>query len=252
MKVPEQLGSLLFKSRKSPIRFACWTALVLIPALILVFPSRQSITVNEIIGGSVLGIITLYLLLDFLWARVLVYENGIIQKRLFAKTHIIFFNEFMQVFVRRWCVGFLSWRFLPHITLFLDNDGLHHKISSNFNRNEEILVVIEAYIYKNSMHMLNQLFDAGEVLAFGDVQLSRNHVVVGGKYLLRNDIGQLSIHNGYVRLFEKNARGGIKRFTFSKTKLRNVANFNMLCRFIEFNDMNVQKFGFRVFKIPFL
>ncbi len=252
MKVPEQLGELLFKSRKSPIRFGCWTALVLIPALILVFPSRQSITVNEMIGGAVLGVITLYLLLDFLWSRVIVYENGIVHKRLFAKTNVIFFNEFMQIFVRRWCIGFLSWRLLPHITIFIDNDGQHYKISSNFNRNQDVINVIEEYIYKNSMYMLNQLFDAGEVLSFGDVQLSRNHVVLGGKYLLRSDIGQLSIHNGYVRLFEKNGKGGIKRLAFSKTKLRNVANFNMLCRFIEFNDMNVQKFGFRVFKIPFL
>lgn len=252
MKVPEQLGELLFRSRKSPIRFICWMLLVCIPALILVFPSRQSITTNEMIGSAVLGVITLYLLLDFLWARVLVYENGIVHKRLFAKTNVILLNEFSQIFVRRWCVGFLKWRVLPHITVFIDNDGHQYKISSNFNRNQELIHSIEAYIYKNSMHMLNQLFDAGEVLAFGDVQLSRNHVVVGGKYLLRQEIGELSIKDGYVRLYEKNGKGGVKRFAFSKTKLRNIANFNMLCRFIEFNDVNVQKFGFRVFKIPFL
>lgn len=252
MKVPEQLGELVFRSRKSPIRFTCWTALILVPALILVFPSRQSITTNEMIGGAVLGVITLYLMLDFLWSRVLVYENGLVHKRLFAKTKIIVFDEFMQVFVRRWCVGFLKWRLLPHVTLFIDTNGHHYKISSHFARNNDIIQLMEAYIYKNSMHMLNQLFDAGEVLAFGDVQLSRNHVVVGGKYLLRNDIGQLSIKDGYVRLYEKNGKGGIKRLAYSKTKLRHVANFNMLCRFIEFNDVNVQKFGYRVFKIPFL
>lgn len=252
MKVPEQLGNLLFRSRKSPVRFACWTALVLIPALILVFPSRQSITVNEIIGGAVLGIITLYLLLDFLYSRVNVYENGLVHKRLFARTRIVLFNEFTQIFVRRWCVGFLAWRFLPHVTIFIDNDSHHYKISSNFSRNNEVIAAIEAYIYKNSMHMLNQLFDADEVLAFGDVQLSRNHIVVGGKYLLRNEIGEISIRNGYVRLYEKNGKGGVKRFPLSKTNLRNVSNFNMLCRFIEFNDVNVEKFGYRVFKIPFL
>ncbi|SSY70002.1 DUF6585 family protein [Alysiella crassa] len=251
MKVPEQLGARLFQSRKSPIRFGCWTALVLIPALVLVFPVKQ-VTMNEIIGSVVLGIVTLYLLLDFLWARVIVYENGLIHKRLFARTNIIVFNEFTQVFVRRWCLGFLSARFLPHVTIFIDNDGFHYKISSNFNRNNEIIKVMEAYIYKNSMYMLNQLFDADEVLAFGDVQLSRNHVVVGGKYLLRNQIGQLSIKDGYVRLYEKSEKGGVKRLTFSKTKLRNVANFNMLCRFIEFNDVNVEQFGYRVYKIPFL
>ena len=116
MKLPEQLGTLLFRSKKSPIRFACWTALILIPALILVFPSRQSITVNEIIGGAVLGGITLYLLLDYIWARVDMYENGIVQKRLFSNTQVILFNEFTQIYVRRWCIGFLRWRFFPHVT----------------------------------------------------------------------------------------------------------------------------------------
>lgn len=252
MKVSEQLGTLLFRSRKSPVRFACWTALVLIPALILVFPSRQTVTVNEIIGGAILGIITLYFLLDFMWSRIYMYENGIVHKRLFAKTNIIIFNEFTQIFVRRWCVGLFKWRALPHVTVFIDNDGHHYKISSNFNRNNEIIAATEDYIYKNSMHMLNQLFDAGEILSFGDVQLGRSHIVVGGKHLLRNDIGQILIKDGYVRLYEKNGKGGVKRLAFSKTKLRKVANFNMLCRFIEFNDVNVQKFGYRVFKIPFL
>lgn len=252
MNIPEQLGMRLFRSKKSPIRLACWTALILIPALILVFPSRKSITVNEMVGGAFLGVITLYLFLDFIWSRVDMYENGLIHRRLFGKTNVIVFNEFTQIFVRRWCIGFLHWRLLPHVTVFIDNDGHHYKISSNFHRNNEIIAATEDYIYKNSMHMLNQLFDAGEILAFGDVQLGRNHIVVGGKYLLCNDIGKISIRDGYVRLYEKNGKGGSKRLTFSKTKLSKVSNFNILCRFIEFNDVSVQKFGYRVFKIPFL
>ena len=252
MKLPEQLGTLLFRSKKSPIRFACWTALILIPALILVFPSRQSITVNEIIGGAVLGGITLYLLLDYIWARVDMYENGIVQKRLFSNTQVILFNEFTQIYVRRWCIGFLRWRFFPHVTVFIENDGHNYKISSNFHRNNEIITATETYIYNNRMPMFNQLFDAGEILAFGDAQLGSNQIVLGKKHLPRQDVGQISIKDGYLRLYEKNGKGGIKRLAFGKTKLRKVANLNMLCRFIEFNDVNIEKFGYRVFKIPFL
>lgn len=252
MKVAEQLGSELFRTRKSPIRFAIWTTLVLLPALILVFPFRSSITVNEMVGSFVLAIVTLYLLLDFLYSRVYVYENGIIHRKLFARTRTVIFNELTQIFVRRWCVGFLKWRFAPHVTIFIDNESHHYKISSNFHRNNDIVDVIQDYIYRHSMHMLNQLFDAGEMLYFGDIQLSRTHLIVHGKSLERKDVGEISIRNGYVRVYEKNGKGGVKRLAFSKSKLSRVANFNMLCRFIEFNDVNVHKFGYHVFKLPFL
>lgn len=249
----EQLGKKKFDIPKSNARFITWTAIIAISFFSIIFFARnRSVTVNEVLILAWLLVAESLFFLEFFRSRIDVYSNGIIRRRLFGKPYVFIFNPYMQLFIQRRCLGFWRWRILKQTSLRLHDELHNYYLPYSFARNEEVVAEIEAYLFRESMHRLNQLYDAGETLDFGAVQLNRYHIAVAKKHLLREQFGTIDVRNGYLRIYAKNEKGKIKRLAFSKTPLHEVANFRLLCRFVDFNDTELPRYAYRIYGIPLL
>lgn len=249
----ESLGEKQFSIRKSKFRLAFWSVVIMGSGLgIVAFAQNRSLTFNEILLLVWLGVAQLLFFVELWRSRIDVYANGIVRRRLFGQAYVFVFNPYMQVFIKRRCLGLWHWRIGRQTRVRLRDEIHEYSLPFSFSRNEEVVAHIESYLFRVSMHMLNQLYDAGETLDFGAVQLNRNHIAVSGKYLLRNEFGQIDVRGGRLRIYAKNGKGGIKRLAFSKTPVHEIANFRMLCRFVDFNDVDIGRYGYRVYGIPLL
>lgn len=249
----ELLGEKRFSIPKSKLRLAFWSAVIVGFALGIVLLARnRSLTVNEMLLLVWLAVAQLLFFVELWRSRIDVYTNGIVRRRLFGQAYVFVFNPYMQVFVKRRCLGFWHWRMMRQTSIRLRDEMHEYRLPFSFSRNEEVLVEIENYLFRESMHMLNQLYDAGETLDFGGVQLNRNHIAVSNKILLRNEFGKIDVRGGRLRIYAKNEKGNVKRLAFSKTPLHEIANFRLLCRFVDFNDVDIGRYAYRVYGIPLL
>lgn len=254
MTTEETLGAFRFQIRKSKWRLALWSLLWLGLIASIAYPLKiksRLLTVNEWVLLGFFAFWWLICIADFWRSRVRVYENGLVHYRLLGRPYIIVFTPYMQLLVRRWCFGIWKWRFGKQISVKIHDDLHHHRIPFSFGTQNEIVVSeVENYLFKVSMHMLNQIYDAGETLHFGAVQLNRHHIEVRKKHLLRNELGLVDIRNGNLRIYAKNKKGHAKRIAFSRTPIHQIANFRLMCRFIEFNDVEIQRFAYHVYGLP--
>lgn len=249
----ELLGEKKFEIPKSNARFITWTGIIVMCFFSIVFFARhRSVTGNEILILVWLLIAECLFMAEFFRSRIDVYENGIVRRRLFGQAYVFVFNPYMQLFIKRRCLGFWRWRVLKQTSLRLSDELHDYHLPFSFARNEEVALEIEAYLFRESMHMLNQTYDSGETLDFGAVQLNRYHVAVAKKHLLREQFGMVDVRNGWLRIYAKSEKGKIKRLAFAKAPLHEIANFRLLCRFVEFNDVNVTRYAYRVYGIPLL
>lgn len=249
----ELLGEKKFDIPKSNARFITWSSLIVLAGATIVFFSRnRSVTFNEVLTLGWLLIAECLFMLEFFRSRIDVYQNGIVRRRLFGKPYVFVFNPYMQLFVQRRCLGFWRWRVLKQTRVRLHDELHDYHLPYSFARNEEVVAEIETYLFRESMHMLNQLYDSGETLDFGAVQLNRYHIAIAKKHLLREQFGTIGVRNGYLRIYAKNEKGKIKRLAFAKTSLHEVANFRLLCRFVDFNDVETTRYAYRIYGIPLL
>lgn len=249
----ELLGEKKFDIPKSNARFITWLGLIVIAsAMIIYFSRNRSVTFNEVLTLAWLFIAACLFMAEYFRSRIDVYQNGIVRRRLFGKPYVFVFNPYMQLFIKRRCLGFWRWRIFRQTSVRLHDELHNYRLPYSFSRNEDVVAEIEAYLFRESMHMLNQLYDAGETLDFGAVQLNRYHVAVAQKHLLREQFGTISVRNGYLRIYAKSEKGKIKRLAFSKTSLHEIANFRLLCRFVDFNDTELLRYAYRVYGIPLL
>ncbi|QMT31074.1 DUF6585 family protein [Alysiella filiformis] len=252
-QILESLGEKRFEIPKSKWRLAFWSALIVLAALgLYLLAQKRSLTVNELLLLAWLAVAQILFIVEYFRSRIDVYSNGIVRRRLFGQAYVFVFNPYMQVFVMRRSLGLWHWRVGRQTSVRLRDEMHEYRLPFSFSRNEEVVAEIENYLFRESMHMLNQLYDSGETLDFGAVQLNRNHIAVSGKYLLRNEFGKIDVRRGHLRIYGKNEKGKIKLLAFSKTPLHQIANFRLLCRFVEFNDVDVQAYAYRVYGMPFL
>lgn len=247
------LGEFRFSTGKSPLRLTGWTLLILAPVVLFLFAARgnlAAVTGNQIAISIMMLMLIVGVLLNFLFTRIDVYSHALVQKRFFSK-HTIPFDPYMQLYISRWRYGLLVLTFGRCTTLTIDSNGIHYIIPPSFRQNEKIAETIENYLFKESMHMLNQIYDANEVLHFGAIQLSRNHISIGSEQLLRQNLGRLSINNGKLKIYAKNKKGEIKRLALTSVRLDKIANFRLLCRFVELNEFATHQQFYRIKRILF-
>lgn len=243
MNIEQQLGEFRFRVRKSLVRPFIWLSLLIYP----IYISYNYIKVPNIITGNEIAI-AICMLLFFIFfilisvtQRIDVYEKGLVYKKFIYKQNIIF-NPYMQLYIQRWQWSIFSLFKMGKFTAFmLNDDGRQYLIPATFHRTEQIIVILENYLFKTSMHMLNQIYDAGEVLHFGGIQLSRQHISIGDNVLERIQISHVRIYNGMVKFYEKNKNGKAKLMASQSMKISNIANFRLFCRFIELNDIGMLK-----------
>lgn len=252
----EQLGELRLRLRKSPWRLAVWAALVLsVPVAMFVAAANgrfADVTGNEVIISLLLLLGLMVLVADFATVRIDVHGEALVYRSLLSR-RVVRFSPYMRLYVRRWRYGFLVFRFGRFTDVFLeDENGERHHIRSSFRRNEQAAVVMEHYLFRNAMHMLNQIYDAGEVLDFGAVQLSREHIAAAGRTVLREQVGRYAIGGGKLKIYGGKKNAKLKLLPLASVQVEKIANFRILCRFIDLNDVGMIRHAYRIRRLWFL
>lgn len=245
----QQLGEFRFRTRKSLRHFGAWCVLVAVVSGLMFWwaagGNAADISGNEIAIIALLMLLAFGFLLEFLAVRLDVYSEALVFKHLFGK-QVVPFSPYMQLYVRRWRYGLLLFPFGRLCALELRDGDLHYRVPASFRHNERIAVVLGAYLFRHSMHMLNQIYDAGEVLDFGAVQLSRQHLTANGQSLPAADIVRYRIRGGRLKIYTAAATGRAKWRPALAVPLEGIANFRLLCRFIHLNDTGMLKDAYRV------
>ena len=93
------LGEFRFSTGKSHLRLSGWTLLILAPIALFLLAARGNIdnlTGNQIAIGIFLLVMIAAMLLNFLFTRIDVYSNALVQKRFFSK-HTFYFSGTVQI-----------------------------------------------------------------------------------------------------------------------------------------------------------
>lgn len=247
------LGEFRFSTGKSHLRLTGWTLIILAPVVLFLLAARGNIdnlTGNQIAIGALLLTLIVALLLNFLFTRIDAYSNALVQKRFFSK-QTIFFSPYMRLYAARWRYGLLTATIGRHTAVTLEDENSHYHLPPAFRQNEKIIRLIEQYLLDHALHILNQIYDADETLDFGAVQLSRQHITVGKTTLPRRELAKISIANGKLKIYAKNKKGHARLRPSAATGLDKVANFRLLCRFVELNEFADPKQFYRIKRILF-
>lgn len=252
----EELGEFRFRMRKSPWRLAVWAVLVLsVPLAMFVAAANgrfADVTGNEIIISLLLVLALIILVADFATVCIDVHTEAMVYRRLLGRK-VVRFSPYMHLYVRRWRYGFLMFRFGRFSDVhFEDESGHSHHIRSSFHRNEQLAAVIEHYLFRNSMHMLNQIYDAGEVLNFGAIQLSRQHIGTAERAVLCEQVGRYAIGGGKLKIYGGRKNAKLKLLPLVSVPVEKIANFRILCRFIDLNDVGMIRHAYRTKRIWFI
>ncbi|WP_304333904.1 DUF6585 family protein [Conchiformibius steedae] len=244
------LGEFRFSTGKSHLRLSGWTLLILAPIALFLLAARGNIdnlTGNQIAIGIFLLVMIAAMLLNFLFTRIDVYSDALVQKRFFSK-HTFYFSPYMRLYIARWRYGLLNLTIGKHTAITLDDD-YHYHLPPAFRQNEKIISVIESYLFSHSMHMLNQTYDTDETLNFGAIQLNRHYIVANDTVIARDDIAKINVNQGKLKIYTKNKKGNARIRSSATVHLDKIANFRLLCRFIGLNEFAEPKYFYRIKRI---
>ncbi len=90
-----------------------------------------------------------------------------------------------------------------HIYTLFNNQNERIVLNDSFKKVEELAAMVEQGIYPPLYERASQAYNTGQTLTFGPVAINKGGIVIGKKNYPWQDVKQVSIQNGFVKVSKK-------------------------------------------------